>query len=66
MEPVHFCDGQIQVYHDILGLYNTFLPKHAKCYADIGLEIRNKLQEYKNEVEKKVFPTSKNLFLLQI
>ena len=55
-----FCDGQIQVYHDILGLYNTFSPKHAKRYGNLGLDIQNKLAEYKNEVEAKIFPTSEN------
>ena len=61
-----FCDGQIQVYHDLLGLYKTFSPKHAKCYIDLGLEIRSKLQEYKNEVEQKTFPTSENFFVSDI
>ena len=52
------CDGQIQVYHDILGLYNDIEPRHTKRYANLGIKIREKLAEYKSEVEKKAFPTS--------
>ena len=52
------CDGQIQVYHDILGLYGDFSPKHAKRYGNFGVEIQKKLAEYKNEVEEKTFPTN--------
>jgi len=51
-----FCDGQIQVYHDILGLYGDFSPKHTKRYGNFGVEIQHKLAEYKNEVEEKTFP----------
>ena len=54
------CDGQIQVYHDILGLYGDFSPKHAKRYGDFGVAIQHKLAEYKNEVEEKTFPTKKH------
>ena len=55
-----FCDGQIQVYHDILGLYGDFSPKHAKRYGNFGVEIQKKLAEYKNEVEGKIFPTKEH------
>ena len=55
-----FCDGQIQVYHDILGLYGDFSPKHAKRYGDFGVAIQHKLAEYKNEVEEKIFPTKEH------
>ena len=55
-----FCDGQIQVYHDILGLYGDFSPKHAKRYGNFGVEIQRKLAEYKNEVEEKTFPTKEH------
>ena len=55
-----FCDGQIQVYHDILGLYGDFSPKHAKRYGNIGVEIQKKLAEYKNEVEGKTFPNKEH------
>ena len=55
-----FCDGQIQVYHDILGLYGDFSPKHAKRYGNFGGEIQKKIAEYKNEVESKTFPTKEH------
>ena len=55
-----FCDGQIQVYHDILGLYGDFSPKHAKQYCNFGVKIQHKLAEYKNEVEEKTFPVKEN------
>jgi 3-methyl-2-oxobutanoate hydroxymethyltransferase len=55
-----FCDGQIQVYHDILGLYGDFSPKHTKRYGNFGVEIQKKLAEYKNEVEGKTFPTKEH------
>ena len=54
------CDGQIQVYHDILGLYGDMVPKHTKQYGNFGVEIQKKLSEYKNEVEVRKFPSQKH------
>ena len=54
------CDGQIQVYHDILGLYGEMVPKHTKQYGKLGIDIQNKLAEYKNEVEVRKFPSPKH------
>jgi 3-methyl-2-oxobutanoate hydroxymethyltransferase len=54
------CDGQIQVYHDILGLYGDMVPKHTKQYGNFGVEIQKKLSEYKNEVEVGKFPSQKH------
>ena len=53
-------DGQIQVYHDILGLYGDMVPKHTKQYGKLGIDIQNKLAEYKNEVEVRKFPSQKH------
>ena len=50
------CDGQIQVYHDILGLYDDFIPKHTKRFGNLFKNIQDKLIDYKNEVQKMKFP----------
>ena len=58
-----YCDGQVQVWHDILGIYDdqrTF--KHAKRYATIGATIRDALKEYAAEVEGGEFPTREHSF----
>jgi 3-methyl-2-oxobutanoate hydroxymethyltransferase len=52
------CDGQVQVWHDILGLYETFVPKHARQYAQLGGAIYEALVAYKAEVEQRLFPTA--------
>jgi 3-methyl-2-oxobutanoate hydroxymethyltransferase len=51
------CDGQVQVLHDMLGLYNDFVPKHTKRYRNLGAEIRAAAEEYRNEVRGGAFPT---------
>lgn len=49
------CDGQVQVFHDILGL-GVFVPKHAKRYADLGAAIQQAVSSYADEVRDGVFP----------
>ena len=49
------CDGQIQVFHDIMGLNSVPPPKHSKRYGNLGNEIQEILQKYKMDVEKKRF-----------
>ena len=51
-----FCDGQVQVYHDILGLDNTFNPKHAKKYADLQLIVTQAIHSYIDDVSSRKFP----------
>ncbi len=60
------CDGQIQVYHDILGLYGDLMPKHTKRYGNLGTEIQSKLAEYKKEVEVKKFPSQKHFITSKV
>ena len=52
------CDGQVQVFHDLLGLYDKFVPKHAGRYADVGEEIRDAVAKYAADVRAAKFPTS--------
>jgi 3-methyl-2-oxobutanoate hydroxymethyltransferase len=51
------CDGQVQVFHDILGLYPDFTPKHAKRYAELGAAMKSAVEAYIEEVRTQVFPT---------
>ncbi len=50
------CDGQVQVWHDVLGLFDTS-PRHAKRYAEIGAAIETALRAYAADVESGAFPT---------
>lgn len=57
------CDGQVQVFHDLLGIYDDCRPlKHAKRYANLGETIRNAVREYAAEVEQGAFPTAEHSF----
>ena len=50
------CDGQVQVFHDVMGLCPDFVPRHAKPYANIAEQMKNAAQQYMNEVQEGSFP----------
>lgn len=56
------CDGQVQVFHDLLGMYDAFTPKHAKRYAEAGKLIREAIAAYTADVKSGAFPTAKESF----
>jgi len=56
------CDGQVLVYHDMVGLFERFTPKFVKQYIKLGPMIIDALKEYKNEVEEGVFPGEEHTF----
>ncbi len=58
------CDGQVQVFHDLLGLYQEFLPKHARRYANIGDAIRDAVRTYAEDVRASSFPTEAESFVM--
>lgn len=59
------CDGQVQVFHDMLGIYDDRRTlKHAKRYAVIGETIRNAVRDYIAEVESAEFPTAEHSFAM--
>ncbi len=55
-------DGQVLVYHDLLGLFDKFLPKFVKQYKQIGDEIVDGVKEYISDVKSGVFPEEKHSF----
>ena len=50
------CDGQVQVWHDLLGLGETS-PRHAKRYAEIGAAMETAIRAYVKDVDEGAFPT---------
>ncbi len=56
-----FCDGQILVTDDLLGL-SGFYPRFVKKYANLKKLIEISIQKYKKDVLNKKFPNKKNSF----
>ena len=57
------CDAQVQVLHDMLGIFDDCRQmKHAKAYARLGETIRNAMRAYRLEVEGGAFPTAEHSF----
>ena len=50
------CDGQVLVYHDLLGLYEARAPRFVKRYAALADEIRAALEQYAEDVRTGRFP----------
>jgi 3-methyl-2-oxobutanoate hydroxymethyltransferase len=57
-----YCDGQVQVISDMLGLYTDFVPKHTKQYARLNTSITSSLAKYIDEVKSGDFPTAKQSY----
>ena len=51
------CDGQVQVLHDILGLFQAFTPRHTRRYAELGADIASAVREYVADVQARRFPS---------
>ena len=58
------CDGQVQVLHDMLGLFTDFVPKHAKQYVNLAQVIKDAFSQYSQEVKDGSFPTEKESFAM--
>jgi 3-methyl-2-oxobutanoate hydroxymethyltransferase len=54
------CDGQVLVSHDLLGLFDRFIPKFVKRYADLQSEMYRAFKEYSKDVREHIFPGSEH------
>lgn len=59
-----FASGQVQVWHDILGMYDDLNPKHARKFANAGEVIRGAVREYVEQVRAGQFPTAAESFYM--
>ncbi len=55
-------DGQVLVTHDMVGLFDKFVPKFVKQYTQIRPIILEALAEYKKEVRERAFPAAEHSF----
>jgi 3-methyl-2-oxobutanoate hydroxymethyltransferase len=56
------CDGQVLVWHDMLGLYDGRAPRFVKRYADLAPTIVNALASYADEVRGGRFPEARHTY----
>ena len=55
-------DGQVLVYHDMLGMFDKFVPKFVKVYKSIGNEITEGIKEYIDDVKSTAFPAAEHTY----
>ena len=56
------CDGQVLVYHDLIGLTQNHVPKFVKQYAQVGETIVAALSQYREEVQAGSFPMAAHTY----
>jgi 3-methyl-2-oxobutanoate hydroxymethyltransferase len=56
------CDGQVLVWHDLLGLSGDRVPRFVRRYADLGTEISRALATYANDVRSGAYPEDRHTY----
>jgi 3-methyl-2-oxobutanoate hydroxymethyltransferase len=57
-----FCDGQVLVLDDMLGIFEDFKPKFVKRYANLAETIKDSVNKYISEVSSETFPEDENTY----
>ena len=60
-----YCDGQVLVTHDMLGLFERFTPKFVKKYVNLSDSILKAVQDYKKDVLEGKFPAKEHTFTIK-
>ena len=59
------CDGQVLVFHDLVGLFERFTPKFVKQYVNLSPQIRDALVQFRKDVEAGTFPGPEHSFAMK-
>jgi 3-methyl-2-oxobutanoate hydroxymethyltransferase len=59
-----FCDGQVLVTHDLLGMFEKFVPSFVKQYTNLAPRIRESVAAFRQEVKDGVFPAAEHGFAM--
>lgn len=57
-----YCDGQVLVINDVLGIDETFQPKFVKKYVNLHDQVKAALEGYDSEVKSGTFPAQNNIY----
>jgi 3-methyl-2-oxobutanoate hydroxymethyltransferase len=58
------CDGQVLVWHDMLGMYDGPAPRFVKRYGDVAAEIAGALDRYAADVRGRAFPEDQHTYAM--
>ena len=58
----HFCDGQVLVMHDMLGINNEFNPRFLRKYLNLHEQITQAVQQYVKDVRSVDFPNDQEQY----
>tara|TARA_R100001086_G_scaffold249744_1_gene190672 strand:+ start:2614 stop:3573 length:960 start_codon:yes stop_codon:yes gene_type:complete len=58
-------DGQLVIFHDLMGLFWEFKSKFVKRYCEAGQIMQNALKQYASEVRNGVFPAEENFYAIK-
>lgn len=60
------CDGQVLVWHDLLGITRNLKPRFVKRYANLHAEMLQAVKAYKDEVKEGKFPLAEHSFTMEV
>ena len=58
------CSGFCQIFHDVVGMFEAFTPRHAKRYAEVGAALREGMESFVREIKEHVYPGREHSFLV--
>ena len=61
-----YCDGQVLVTHDMVGMFEKFVPTFVKKYVNLAPQIREAVEAYNKEVKSGDFPNEEQSFSMEI
>ncbi|KPJ98403.1 MAG: 3-methyl-2-oxobutanoate hydroxymethyltransferase [Desulfobacterales bacterium SG8_35] len=60
------CDGQVLVTHDMVGMFEKFIPSFVKQYVNLASQIKKAVAAYQQEVKNGSFPAEEHSFNMQL
>ncbi|MFZ5774462.1 MAG: 3-methyl-2-oxobutanoate hydroxymethyltransferase [Thermodesulfobacteriota bacterium] len=60
------CDGQVLVTHDLLGMFDRFVPRFVKQYANLASQMREAVAAFRDEAKAGIYPGQEHSFTMQL